>query len=307
MAAIGAIDIALWDLKGKALGRPVYELLGGPTRDRVRLYTHLGGNTPQALAEEAAARVAEGYTAVRLYPFGAFGDADFEEGRGLEEMSFGAMLRNAEERVAAVREAVGPDVDVMIDVVNRLTPAEAIAVGRALAPYNLFFFEDPIEPENMDAWGYVAANLPMPVAMGERLYTIHQFRDLLNHNGAAYVRPDLSLAGGITNVKKIAALAEASYVGVAPHNPLSCVLTAACVQIDASVHNIAIQEYPSDEHRPPKSDLVVAPLKREGGYLLLPEAPGIGIELNEEAFAYYPPVPYQRPPLIAPDGGLRDY
>ncbi len=301
------MDIALWDVKGKALGKPVYELIGGPTREKVRLYTHLGGDTPEALAERTVACVEEGFTAVRLYPFGDFGASDFEEGRGLEGMRYGTMIRNAEERVAAVREAVGPDVDVMIDVVNRLSPAEAIAVGRALEPYRLYFFEDPIEPENMDAWAYVAANMPVPLAMGERLYTIYQFQDLLNHQGAAYVRPDLSLAGGITNVKKIAALAEAHYVGVAPHNPLSCVLTAACVQIDAAVHNISIQEYPWDEDRNPKRDLVKEPLKREGGYLMVPDAPGIGIELNEEAFEHHPPVPYERPPLIAPDGGLRDY
>jgi galactonate dehydratase len=244
---------------------------------------------------------------VRIYPFGDFGKSDFEEGRGLEDLSFGAMLRSAVERVEAVREAVGSDVDIMIDVVNRLTPAEAIAVGRVLEPYNLYFFEDPIEPENMDAWEMVAAQVRIPIAMGERLYTIHQFRDLLNHKGAAYVRPDPSLAGGITNVVKIAALAEASYVPVVPHNPLSCVLTAACAQLDAALHNVAIQEYPRDEFRAPKRDLVVQPLAREGGYLLIPNAPGLGIELNEEAFERYPPIPYVRPPLIQSDGSLRDY
>ncbi|MDA0232984.1 MAG: galactonate dehydratase [Chloroflexi bacterium] len=307
MAAIGAIDIALWDIKGKAYGKPVYELLGGPTRDKVRLYTHLGGSTPRALAEEAKARVAEGFTAVRVYPFGDFGGSDFEEGRGLENMSFTGMQHNAVERIGAVRDAVGPEVDVMIDVVNRLTPAEAIAVGRALEPFNLYFFEDPIEPENMDQWEYVAANVPMPVAMGERLYTIYQFLDLLSHRGAAFVRPDLSLAGGITNIKKIAAIAEANYVGVVPHNPLSAVLTAACVQLDFATHNIPVQEYPRDDATGVKADLVDKPLTREGGYLLAPDRPGIGIDLNEEAFAKYPPVPYDRPPLINPDGSLREY
>jgi galactonate dehydratase len=307
MAAIGALDMALWDIKGKALLKPVHELLGGPTRERVRLYTHLRGNSSEELAEEAAARVAEGFTAVRLYPFGAFGEADFEEGRGLENLSYAALVRMAEARVAAVRQAVGPEVDVMIDAVNRLTPPEALAVGRALAPYNLYFFEDPIEPENMDAWEQLAASVPVPLAMGERLYTLYQFRDLLNHRGAAYLRPDPSLAGGLTNVKKIAALAEASYVGVAPHNPLSGVLTAACAQLDAAVHNIAVQEYPADEWERPKRDLVKEPLCREGGYLRIPKTPGLGIELNEEAFKHYPPVPYQRPPLIAPDGSLREY
>ena len=303
MAAIGALDMALWDIKGKALGKPVYELLGGPTREKMRLYTHLRGSVPQALAEHAAACVAAGFTAVRLYPFGDFSAT----GRDLASLSYTAMLRNAEERVAAVRAAVGPDVDVMIDVVNRLTPAEAIAVGRVLEPYRLFFFEDPIEPENLAIWGDVAAKLPMPVAMGERLYTIYQFQELLNQKGAAFVRPDPSLAGGITNLKKIAALAEANYVSVAPHNPLSGVLTAACVQVDAAIHNFAVQEYPGDEYERPKRDLVKAPLPREGGYLLLPTTPGLGIELNEEAFKHYPPVPYERPPLIAPDGSLREY
>ena len=307
MAAIGAIDIALWDIKGKAAGLPVYSLLGGPTRDKIRLYTHLGAGTPEGLAEQARARVEEGFTAVRIYPFGGFGSSSFAEGRGLENMSFRGMVHNAVSLVGAVRDAVGPDIDVMIDVVNRLTPVEAIEVGRALEPFGLYFFEDPIEPENMDAWEYVASRLPMPVAMGERLYTIHQFRDVLNRNAAGFVRPDLSLAGGITNCRKIATLAEASYVGVVPHNPLSCVLTAACAQLDAATHNIPVQEYPHNEYEKPKVDLVKEPLEREGGYLLIPDSPGLGIELNEEAFRHYPPEPYTRPPLIAPDGSLRDY
>jgi len=312
MSAIGAIDIALWDLKGKAYGKPVYELLGGPTRDKVRLYVHLFATSLEEIAEEARARVEEGFTAVRLYPypfsFLASGQPEgFRSGPRLEELSFTALQRTAVEWVATVREAVGPDVDIMIDVVNRLTPAEAIAVGRELAPFNLYFFEDPIEPENMDQWRYVAENLPMPVAMGERLYTIFQFRDLLRANGAAYIRPDLALAGGITNVKKIAALAEAEHVGVVPHNPLSAVLTAACVQLDAATHNIPVQEYPYSDNQGVKRDLVEQPIEREGGFLLLPTAPGIGIEVDEEAVKRYPPRPYERPPLLNLDGSLRDY
>lgn len=306
MAAIGAIDIALWDIKGKSYGKPVYELLGGPTREKVRLYTHLAGSSPEELAEEARARVEEGFTAVRLYPFGGFGRSS-AEGVGLERMSFTAMQRAAVARVAAVREAIGPDVDLIIDTINRLTPAEAIGVGRALEPFNLYFFEDPIEPENMDQWGYVAAQLPMPVAMGERLYTIYQFRDLLRAKGAAFIRPDLSLAGGITNIKKIAALAEAEYVGVVPHNPLSAVLTAACVQLDAATHNIPVQEYPYTDNQGVKRDLVLEPIEREGGYLKLPSRPGIGVEVNEAAVKHYPPKPYDRPALLNADGSLREY
>jgi len=153
----------------------------------------------------------------------------------------------------------------------------------------------------------VAARIPAPIAAGERLYTLYQFRDLLLHKGAAYLRPDLSLAGGLTNCKKIAALAEANYVGVVPHNPLSCVFTAACVHLDAAISNAPVQEYPDDESKAPKADLVKQPIRREGGYLLVPDQPGLGIELNEEAFKFYPPQPYVRPPMINPDGSLRDY
>lgn len=304
MAAIGAIDIALWDIKGKVAELPVHSLLGGPTRERVRVYSHLQGDSPAELAEDARRMVEAGYTALRLYPFGAFVAG---EGTSLEQLSFRGMAKHAAATLQAVRDAVGDEIDLMVDVVNRLTPPEAIEVAKALEPYGLFFFEDPIEPENMDAWGHVAANMPVPVAMGERLYTTYQFRELLAHKGASYIRPDLSLAGGITNCKKIAALAEASYVGVAPHNPLSCVLTAACVQLDAAIHNVAIQEYPRDEDDPPKRDLVEMPLRREGGFLIVPQTPGIGIELNDEAFPHYPPVPYTREPVIGPDGALRDY
>lgn len=304
MSAIGAIDMALWDIKGKVLGRPVHELLGGPTREKVRVYVLADGPTPEAAADAALACVAQGITAVRLYPFGSF---DGTDPTSLSRTRYASIVSRAEAYVRAVREAVGPDIDLMIDAVNRLTPPEAIAVGRALEPYQLYFFEDPIEPENMEVWQHVAAQVPVPLAMGERLYTIYDFHDLLRHKGAAYIRPDLALAGGITNIKKIAALAEANHVGVVPHNPLGCVLTAACVQLDAAVHNIAIQEYRLDEHDSPKRDLVEAPLKYEDGFLIVPDTPGLGITLNEEAFKHYPPVPYDRTPLIGPDGGLRDY
>jgi galactonate dehydratase len=304
MAAIGAIDIALWDIKGKAAGLPVYSLLGGPTREKVRLYTHLRGDSPQELADHARACVEEGYTAVRLYPFGDSGNG---RNQGLETMTLGGMIRSAVARVSAVREAVGPDVDVMIDAVNRLTPPEAIAVGRALGPCGLYFFEDPIEPENMEIWGQVAASIPMPIATGERIYTIYQFKDLLNQRGAAYVRPDISLVGGISACKKIAAIAEAHYVGVVPHNPSTSLFSAPCVQVAAAINNLPVLEYTGDEHVPPKSDMVKEPLKREGGYLLVPTAAGLGVELNEEAFKHYPPEPYRRSAMIAPDGSLRDY
>ena len=299
MSAIGAIDVALWDIAGKAAGLPVYRLLGGPTRERVRVYTHLVGDSPEEMADNAVRLAEEGYTALRFYPLDPFE-------KGLPT-TFQGVIRKMVAYTEAVRDAVGPELDLMIDVVNRLTPAEAIGAGRALEPYGLFFFEDPIEPDNIDAMAHVANNIPIPVASGERLYTIYQFRDLLNKNGSAYVRPDISVAGGFTNLKKIAALAEASYVGMVPHNPCSPVMTASCVQLDAALHNVAIQEYTGNEYALPKRDLVKEPLKIEDGHLIVPDTPGIGIELNEEALKHHPPQVNYRHPIITSDGALRDY
>ena len=214
MSAIGAIDVALWDIAGKAAGLPVYRLAGRPdSGTRARLHTPGGRFAGGDGRQRGAAGTEEGYTALRFYPLDPFE-------KGLPT-TFQGVIRKMVAYTEAVREAVGPDLDLMIDVVNRLTPAEAIGAGRALEPYGLFFFEDPIEPDNIDAMAHVANSIPIPVASGERLYTIYQFRDLLNKNGSAYVRPDISVAGGFTNLKKIAALAEASYVGMVPHNPCS--------------------------------------------------------------------------------------
>ena len=299
MAALGAIDVALWDIAGKAAGLPVYRMLGGPTRDRVRVYVHLEGDTPEAMADDALRRVDEGYTALRFYPLGPFAE-------GLPD-SYQGVVRKMESFTKAVRDVVGPEMDLMIDVVNRLTPPEAIAAGRALEPYGLYFFEDPIEPDSIDAMAHVAAEVPIPIASGERLYTIYQFQELLAKNGSAYIRPDISVAGGITNLRKIAAIAEANYVGMVPHNPCSPVMTASVVQLDAALHNVAIQEYTGTEFDQPKRDLVDEPLKLVDGHLLLPDRPGIGIELNEEAFKHYPMAPFDRKPVITSDGALRDY
>ncbi len=307
MAAIGGIDMALWDIKGKEAGKPVYALLGGPTRERVRCYVHLNGNTPGELVQDARRRVAEGYTAVRFYPLGRFAPAPGEARTEFDGASYTKIVRMIEERVAAVREAVGPDIDVMIDVVNRLSPAEALAAARACAKYGLYFFEDPIEPDNLDAWAELARQSPVPISTGERLYTIYQFQDLLNKHAAAFIRPDISLVGGITGVRKIAAIAEANYVGVIPHNPMAAIATAACVHVDASIQNCPVQEYVGDEFEKPKIDLVQEPVKFEKGFLIVPDRPGLGVELNDEALKHYPPKSFNRAPSIYPDGSLRDY
>ena len=183
MAAISAIDMALWDITGKLAGLPVYKLLGGPTRERVKLFVTpvcYDTYTPEEMAVSAKRLVAEGFSVVRMFPLGSRDQ--------FAKMGFRTAARTAEKFVAAVREAVGDEIDVAIDVICLLTPAEAIETGRLLEPYGLIFFEDPIEPDNSDAMAHVTSRLPMPVATGERLCTIHQFRDLLNKKS---VYPDM--------------------------------------------------------------------------------------------------------------------
>jgi len=299
MAAIGSVDMALWDIAGKAAGLPVHRLLGGPVRDRVKVYGHLLGDSPEAMAENALSMKEKGFKALRFYPLGPFSE-------GVPD-SYTGIVRRVVSFVEAVREAVGPDLDLMIDVVCRLTPPEAIAVGRAIEPYGLFFFEDPIEPDNIDVMAMVAERQPVPIATGERLYTIYQFRELLNKKAAAYIRPDPSVSGGITNLKKMAAQAEAQYVGIVPHNPCTPVMTAANLQICGAVHNVPVLEYTANEHRSPKCDVVNRLPEFRDGFLMVPKGPGLGIELDEKALKRFPPERHSRAPVMAGDGSLRDY
>ena len=311
MAAIGAIDIALWDIKGKAVGRPVYELLGGPTRDRVRLYTHL---------------------CVRL----ARGARCGGEGPGRGRLHRRAALSVSVRRRLRRRRARGSQAARAALLCRPATCSRRVGCrgsrGRGAGDRR---HRRPRQPTHACRGDRRSAgrssrstSTSSRIRSSRRTWTsghtwrrtsrchsrwasacttLFQFRDLLRAKGAAFVRPDLSLAGGITNIKKIAALAEAEYVGVVPHNPLSAVLTAACVQLDAATHNIPVQEYPYSDNQGVKRDLVNEPLVREGGFLLLPTAPGIGIEVNEEAVEHYPPRPYERPALLNADGSLRDY
>ncbi|MEM3046183.1 MAG: mandelate racemase/muconate lactonizing enzyme family protein, partial [Candidatus Bathyarchaeia archaeon] len=261
---------------GKHYGMPIYRLLGGPCRRKVRVYVDAWGRSPEELAEHASRLVKEGYTALRLGPYT----------ERFPDQFHAKMIDDAVARVKAVREAVGNEVDLCVEVHGRAQPYEAIALGKELEKYRILFYEDPILPENIDAMANVAAHVNVPIATGERLYTLYEFRELLVKNAALMVRPDVCLAGGITQTKKIATLAEAFFVGVIPHNPLSPVSTAACVHIDAAIHNFTIQEY-SPEDRPPKSELF-QPLRLEKGYLLLPEKPGLGLDLDEKAVEKYP-------------------
>jgi galactonate dehydratase len=267
--ALGAIDIALWDIAGKHRGEPVYALLGGRTREKVRCYVHVHGETVDELAADSKRAVRQGFSAVRFTPFR----------RDFTHMRYGALVEEAIRRVGAVRESVGPDVDLCVEIHRRMAPMEAIGLSQELVPFRPFFLEDPILPDSVQSMAEVQRAIPIPIATGERFTGISQFRELLQAGGCRLIRPDVCIAGGISHCKKIAALAEAFHVGVIPHNPLSPISTAACVQLDACIPNFTLQEY-TGESEAPKRDLVVAPLELENGYLRLPEAPGLGIELN---------------------------
>ena len=283
MGAISAIDIALWDIKGKHYGVPVYELLGGKTRHKARVYYHVMGNTREKLVQGCVEAKAAGFTAVgHLTPF-------LDESREVPYFKTHAQkITDAIDAVRQYREAVGNDVDLCIEIHRRLTPAEAIVLARGIEQFHPYFYEDPILPDNFDQMAEVAKHIEIPIATGERLHTIYEFQMLLARGAVQYVRPDVCLAGGITGTKKIAALAEANHVGVVPHNPLSPVSTAACLQIAACISNFAIQEYPRGEDRPPKSEIVKTTVRCEDGFLIIPDTPGIGIELAPNAQEKHP-------------------
>jgi galactonate dehydratase len=302
MGALSAIDIALWDIAGKHFGVPVYALLGGKTRNKARVYYHVRGETIQSLVEGCIAAKARGFTAIgHISPFG-------DEPRERPYFkTHAAKLGEATDAVRQFREAVGDEVDLCIEIHRRLTPAEAIVLARGIEPYRPLFYEDPILPDNFDAMALVAENIHIPIATGERLHTIFEFEMLLRRGAVQFVRPDVCMCGGITGAKKIAALAEANYVGVIPHNPLGPVSTAACVQLAACIPNFTIQEYPIGEDRPPKSEIVRGRLTYDGrGSLLVPEAPGIGVELAADAAERYPYKMQWQATRLYEDGSVMD-
>ena len=283
MGALSAIDIALWDIAGKHFGVPVYQLLGGRVRSKARVYYHVFGCTREMLVDGCIAAKEQGFTAVgHLTPF-----LDHQTTVPHFETHADKMA-DAIDAVRQYREAVGNEVDLCIEIHRRLTPHEAIVLGRGIEPYHPFFFEDPVTPDNLDEMAQVAQHINVPIATGERIHTIWEFEMLLSRNAVQYVRPDVCMCGGITHAKKIAALAEARHVGVVPHNPLSPVSTAACLQLAACIPNFSLQEYPIGEGEPPKSEIVKSAIECQDGFLIVPDAPGIGVELCEDAQEKHP-------------------
>jgi galactonate dehydratase len=301
MGAISALDIALWDIAGKHFGVPCYQLLGGACRRKARVYGHVFGQTTEELVQGCREARARGFTAIgHLTPF-------LDEPMDVPYFETHAeKMGRAIDRVRQYRAAVGDEVDLCVEIHRRLTPAEAIVLGAGIAQYHPFFYEDPVGPDNFDNMAQVAQHIRVPIATGERLHTIDEFAMLLARGAVQYVRPDVCLAGGLTHCKKIAALAEAYHVGVVPHNPLSPVSTAACLQLAACIPNFALQEYPQGEDEPPKSEIVTRAPILEDGYLLLPEGPGIGIALAEGARERHPYRPVLLDTRLHVDGSVVD-
>ncbi len=291
-SALSGIEQAMWDILGKSLGVPVYQLLGGACRDRIRMYAHCGGETPETAAAAARAAVERGFTALKTgvgrYP-----------ARIIETPAF---VDECAARFAAMREAVGPHVDIAIDFHGQISPALAIRLARALEPYHPMFIEEPCLPENVDALVTVARSTSVPIATGERLFTKWGFREVLEKQAAAVVQPDLCHAGGIFECRKIAAMAECYYAGVAPHNPLGPISLAACLQLDACIPNFLVQEQVSLG-----DGYLKEPFRIVDGYIPLPAGPGLGIELDEEAVAAKVGHEWKSPHLFHEDGSVADW
>lgn len=265
-SALSGIDMALWDIKGKALGVPVYELLGGPTRDRVRLYAAAG--TPEAIR----ARAAEGFTAFKCGP--AF------RRRYPRAIESPGHVRYAVEKFAELRKAAGDDADIGIDFHGKVGPALAKLLIKGLEPYQPMFVEEPVNCQNHDVMAEIARGTHLPIATGERVFTKWGFREVLEKGAAAVLQPDLCHAGGITECRLIAGMAEAYYATIAPHNPLGPISLAAGIQLAAAVPNFLCQE-----HRTLGEGYLKVPFAVKNGYVDVPTGPGLGIELDEDAVA----------------------
>ena len=275
MSAIAGIDQALWDIKGKHLGAPVHELLGGKARDRIRVYQWIGGDRPEGVADAAREKVAAGFTALKM-------NATPE----LRRIDSPRAVQQAVDRLGAVREAVGPEVDIGLDFHGRVSKPMAKRLVAELEAHDPMFVEEPVLPEHNDALPELAAHTSTPIATGERMFSRWDFKEVFEQGVVDVIQPDLSHAGGITEVHKIAAMAEAYDVALAPHCPLGPIALAACLQVDACAPNALIQEQSLDIHYNETSDVLdyladPSVFEYRDGFVDIPTEPGLGIEIDE--------------------------
>jgi galactonate dehydratase len=296
LSAMSAIEQALWDIKGKVAGLPVYDLLGGRCHDRIKLYANgPGGATPGEYADSARALVEQGFTAMKT---GVSSPVRAVQGDGV--------VREAARQVETLREAVGEDVEIAFDAHGRCTPAMAIQLARALEPYGIWFLEEPALPENAKGLAQVARATSIPVATGERLFTKWAFREVLELGAAALLQPDLSHCGGVLEARAIAAMGEVHYCGFAPHNPLSPINTVVSAHVGMASPNFVALEiclYPPEWTK----ELLAEPLAIRDGWLELSGAPGWGVGLDVELCRAHPSAPHKLAILEHPSGAVADW
>ncbi len=276
MSAIAGIDQALWDIKGKALNQPIYQLMGGAVRNSIKVYSWVGGDRPSDVGQEALKRKEIGFTAIKM-------NATEE----LQIIDTYDKVAQVVERVKAIRDSCGPYFGIAVDFHGRVHKPMAKVLAKALEPYNLMFIEEPVLPQNNDALDKITSLTQTPIATGERMFTRWDFKELLHSNNVDIIQPDLSHAGGITECKKIASMAEAYDVAVAFHCPLGPIALAACLQVDATVYNAFIQEQSLGIHYNKTNDLldyIKNPeiFEYDKGYVKIPQLPGLGVIVNED-------------------------
>lgn len=276
---VSGVDIALWDIKGKALGKPVYNLLGGAFRDKILLYTHVKQADPDQAAEHARSLVAEGYTALKTDPFMPEMRPHHRQYTTGSISAEGAALGEA--KIAAIREAVGPDIEVMIDAHGNFNVPTAIKLCKRMEPYNLTWFEEPCQPESIDALRQVRESVSIPLCVGERLYTRFGFYPVLKEGLADYLMPDIVWTGGITETRKIANLAEVFHVPVSPHDangPINIISGAHTMMTVPNFYRLELVSTWMDNY----NACIIPHLDIRDGYLHLPDKPGLGFELNKD-------------------------
>jgi len=287
-SALSGIDMALWDIKGKCLGVPVYELLGGPTRDKVRVYAHA-----RDVQSIRAARK-RGFTAAKCQP---------AHKRPFRLIDNKAAVDYAVEQFAAMREAGGGEMDIALDFHGAVPPATAMLLIKALEPLQPFFIEEPVQCQNVDALAEIARKTHLPIAAGERIFTKWGFRELLEKRACAILQPDLCHAGGITETRLIAGMAEAYYAAIAPHNPMGPISLAAGIHLGASIPNYLCQEQVTLGE-----GYIKKPFVLKNGWIDIPTGPGLGIELDDEALEDKIGHDWENPQLYdADDGSVVDW
>ena len=296
-SVISGLELACWDILGKSLGKPVHQLLGGAVRDRIRVYANgwTGGATePSVIREKAAEAIAAGYKAFK-----------FSLAVPVWPLHDTAAVRRIAKAAETIREAVGPDAELCFDGHGRYDSRLAIQVGKALAEYDIMFFEEPVQPEDEEGMAAVAAALPMPIATGERLTRPQEFRRLLERRAISIAQPDLAHCHGMSEALKVAELAEAFGAFVAPHCPMSPVITAISLHLDAVAPNFLIQErlFLNDW----RNEVITHPLKVEDGFLPIPQGPGWGIELDMNLVRRHPRIVAGSPDLRRGDGSIANW